>query len=73
MNLKPQNIGAARFCRGLTSNPLNPEPQVMEEVQLGPLLGTGAYGSCYRGSWRGTQVAVKVLGITSLGTDYDPG
>lgn len=27
----------------------------------GPLLGAGAWGRVYRGLWRGTEVAVKVV------------
>lgn len=34
-----------------------------QEVELGPLVGTGARGRCYRGVWQGARVAVKVLEI----------
>uniref|UniRef100_A0A1D2ABN9 Protein kinase domain-containing protein n=2 Tax=Auxenochlorella protothecoides TaxID=3075 RepID=A0A1D2ABN9_AUXPR len=34
---------------------------VFSDVQLGPLIGRGAYGRVYRGSWNGNTVAVKVL------------
>jgi hypothetical protein len=27
-------------------------PEVLEEVQLGPLIGTGSMGRCYRGMWQ---------------------
>ncbi|GFR46041.1 hypothetical protein Agub_g7510 [Astrephomene gubernaculifera] len=34
---------------------------VGSEVLLGPLIGSGSYGKVYRGSWRGSCVAVKVI------------
>jgi hypothetical protein len=30
-----------------------------EDIVLGPAIGAGAYGKVYRGTWRGTEVAVK--------------
>ncbi|KAL4457312.1 hypothetical protein ABPG75_012177 [Micractinium tetrahymenae] len=36
-------------------------PEVLTEVKLGPLLGTGAYGKVFRGKWRAANVAVKIL------------
>ncbi|PRW58005.1 kinase [Chlorella sorokiniana] len=35
--------------------------QVFKDAKLGPLLGSGSYGRVYRGQWRGTEVAVKVM------------
>jgi len=31
------------------------------DVRLGPLIGQGAYGRVYRGTWNGNTVAVKVI------------
>lgn len=39
--------------------PAAPAVQFMHEVTLGPLLGKGAHGRCYRGRYRGSRVAVK--------------
>lgn len=36
-------------------------PTAFTDVRLGPLIGRGAYGRVYRGSWNGTTVAVKVM------------
>ena len=36
-------------------------PSAFEDVRLGPLIGRGAYGRVYRGSWNGNIVAVKVM------------
>lgn len=35
-------------------------PQMMDEVKLGPMIGSGSNGRCYRGTWHGGSVAVKV-------------
>jgi serine/threonine protein kinase len=39
-------------------------PSAFTDVRLGPLIGRGAYGRVYRGSWNGTTVAVKVIETT---------
>ncbi|KAI3438918.1 hypothetical protein D9Q98_001332 [Chlorella vulgaris] len=36
-------------------------PKIMDEVVLGPLVGSGSAGRCYRASWQGGRVAVKVI------------
>ena len=36
-------------------------PTAFTDVRLGPLIGRGAYGRVYRGSWNGNTVAVKVM------------
>jgi serine/threonine protein kinase len=36
-------------------------PTVFKDVRLGPLIGRGAYGRVYRGTWNGNIVAVKVI------------
>jgi hypothetical protein len=33
----------------------------MKEVQLGPLVGSGSAGRCYRAQWQGGRVAVKIV------------
>jgi serine/threonine protein kinase len=35
------------------------------EVQKGPVLGSGAFGTTYRGTWRGADVAVKCVRISN--------
>jgi hypothetical protein len=37
------------------------EVDFAQEVELGPLLGTGGYGQVYRATWKGTEVAVKKM------------
>jgi serine/threonine protein kinase len=32
-----------------------------DEIELGDRLGAGAYGEVFRGTWKGTEVAVKVM------------
>lgn len=32
-----------------------------EEIELGEMLGSGAFGSVYRGSWNGRPVAIKMM------------
>lgn len=44
-------------------------PSAFEDVRLGPLIGRGAYGRVYRGSWNGNIVAVKVMETTEPVTD----
>lgn len=36
-------------------------PSAFTDVRLGPLIGRGAYGRVYRGTWHGNAVAVKVI------------
>ncbi|PSC70418.1 Serine threonine-kinase CTR1 [Micractinium conductrix] len=36
-------------------------PGMLSEVTLGPLIGVGSCGRCYRGTWQGGRVAVKVI------------
>lgn len=40
-------------------------PDVMKEVTLGTLIGTGSMGRCYRGMWQGGRVAVKIIDCIS--------
>ncbi|DBA79881.1 TPA: hypothetical protein ACH3X1_008206 [Trebouxia sp. C0004] len=37
------------------------------EVELGPLLGQGAYGRVFKGRWKGALIAVKVMDHTVKG------
>ena len=46
-------------------------PEVLAEVQLGRLIGTGSSGRCYHGLWQGGRVAVKVsqgMGVHGCGS-----
>lgn len=36
-------------------------PDMLSEVTLGPLIGTGSCGRCFRGMWQGGRVCVKVI------------
>ncbi|KAL4448329.1 hypothetical protein ABPG75_005548 [Micractinium tetrahymenae] len=36
-------------------------PEVLSEVTLGPLIGTGSCGRCFRGLWQGGRVCVKIV------------
>lgn len=48
-------------------------PTAFTDVRLGPLIGRGAYGRVYRGSWNGNTVAVKVMETTErLASPDDP-
>ena len=31
------------------------------EIELQSKIGTGSFGEVFRGSWRGTEVAIKVI------------
>jgi serine/threonine protein kinase len=46
-------------------------PTAFTDVRLGPLIGRGAYGRVYRGSWNGNTVAVKVMETTENLTNPD--
>jgi len=46
-------------------------PTAFTDVRLGPLIGRGAYGRVYRGSWNGNTVAVKVMETTERMTRGD--
>jgi hypothetical protein len=34
---------------------------VLKDLKLGPVLGQGCYGRVYRGRWKATPVAVKII------------
>ncbi|GAB4821579.1 hypothetical protein N2152v2_008625 [Parachlorella kessleri] len=34
-------------------------PKELDDVVLGPMIGSGSFGRCYRGNWHGATVAVK--------------
>lgn len=50
-------------CMCAPATPSPPPSPTPQEVELGPLVGTGARGRCYRGQWGGARVAVKVIDI----------
>ena len=52
----------------LMKSPITPEPDGqdsallrMVDAEIGPLLGKGGYGSVFRGMWRDTEVAIKII------------
>ncbi|AGO84667.2 Serine/threonine protein kinase [Pandoravirus salinus] len=38
----------------------------IDDIDMGPLLGRGGFGEVHRGTWRGTDVAVKTLPTDAL-------
>ncbi|QBZ81423.1 Serine/threonine protein kinase, catalytic domain containing protein [Pandoravirus celtis] len=40
-----------------------------DDLDMGPLLGRGGHGEVHRAAWRGTDVAVKTLGVDTLTRD----
>lgn len=45
---------------------------VLEGVQLNELIGSGSYAKVYKGSWKGTKVAVKQLHEIFSDSDVEP-
>lgn len=37
-----------------------------EDLEIGPLLGKGAFGKVYKGAWRGAPVAIKLFDAVEL-------
>lgn len=50
-----------------TTKPLNLSSLLATppQVQLGPVLGSGAFGTTHRATWRGADVAVKCVRVSS--------
>ncbi|KAK9808830.1 hypothetical protein WJX72_004554 [[Myrmecia] bisecta] len=46
---------------------LLPKKEPFDDVQLGPLLGQGAFGRVYRGIWNGAVVAIKIIQHSGAG------
>jgi hypothetical protein len=65
----PSHVSSKMVCRSAdTPSPLSPlgtfkrpAPTIFTDVRLGPMVGRGAYGRVYRGTWNGNTVAVKVI------------
>ncbi|KAL3133428.1 hypothetical protein ABBQ38_007295 [Trebouxia sp. C0009 RCD-2024] len=63
------SIGSQRLGRSSAGAPAVAVPELfrqrshmpLDEVELGPLLGRGAYGRVFKGRWKGALVAVKVI------------
>jgi len=60
-----QDDAASDFSRSSSSNwsqneHSQPAPEGSNRLQLSELIGRGAFGSVYRGSWKGREAAIKV-------------
>jgi hypothetical protein len=40
-----------------------------EELDVGDMLGRGGYGEVYKAKWKGSEVAVKVMGAGTISKD----
>ncbi|EDO47089.1 predicted protein, partial [Nematostella vectensis] len=61
----PHKVPQSRYPRGrrLRANSTDDWEILEGEVQMGPRIGSGSYGTVYKGNWHGA-VAIKTLNVT---------